>query len=99
MSLKPQVIPQTQLVDQVQQMDQQKRQLENSLDLLQNRLKMIESSLGENDRLRSQVTELADQSLGFFQEEWKRRTEFYPEIRLKELEKLLALIAPPAPKG
>jgi|GEM_PF-2515763 len=99
MSLKPQIIPQTHLVDQVQQMDQQKRQLENALDLLQNRLKMIESSLGENDRLRSQVQELADQSLGHFQEEWKRRTEFYPEIRLKELEKLLALIAPPAPKG
>ena len=95
MSLKPPIITQDQLVEQVLHMGQQKQQLENTLALLQNKLKMIEHSLGENDQLKEKIKDLMAQSFGLFQEEWKRRTEFYPEIRLKVLEKNLALIAPP----
>jgi TolA-binding protein len=99
MSLKPPIIAQDQLVEQTQHMSQQKDQLENSLDLLQHKLEQIEHSIGENDHLKTKVKELMDQSLGMFQTEWKRRFEFYPEIRLKVLEKTVALVAPAAAPG
>jgi chaperonin cofactor prefoldin len=98
MSLKPPVITQDQLIEQIQHMDQQKQQLDNSLGLLQHKLQMIEKSLGENDQLKHKVHELMEASLTHFQTEWKRRTEFYPEVRLKILEKAVALIAPPPAK-
>ena len=95
MSLKPPVITQDQLIEQVQHMDQQKQQLDHTLSLLQHKLQMIEKSLGENDQLKHKVQELMEVSLNLFQEEWKRRTEFYPEVRLKILEKTVDLLAPP----
>lgn len=94
MSLKPPIITQDQLMEQVQHMDQQKQQLESSLSLLRHKLELIEKSVGENDHLRAKVQELMNLSYQNFEAEWKRRTEYYPEIRLKILEKAIDLLAP-----
>ena len=98
MSLKPPVITQEQLIEQVQHLTQQTQQIETNLELLQHKLKQIEHSIGENDTLKHKIEGLTLQSIQLFEIEWKRRAEYYPEIRLKVIEKARDLIAPAAPE-
>ena len=99
MSLKPVVITMEQLSEQLLNMSQQEKQLKSSLDLIKHKLHQVEHSLAENDNLRAKIHELMHQSFVHFNTEWKRRTEFYPDIRLRILEKAVDMIAPPtAPK-
>jgi hypothetical protein len=93
MSLKPPPLPTEQVAEQAHALQQQQAQLEQQRDVLENRLQSIESSLGENENLRKQVEVLMAESLSHSQEEWKRKSEYYPDIRLQILQKALELLA------
>lgn len=95
---KAPIIQQDTVVEQVKEMTAQKKQLEIQVDILTARLKMIESSLSENDILKKKCAELLAESLKLQREEWKRRATYYPDIRLQLLSKALEVIAPPQQK-
>ena len=97
MTLKPNVITQEQVVEQMLALVPQKQALDSTLAQLEKRIHLIENSLKENDQPRTQVKELIHISLEHFNVEWKRKSDFFPEIRLAILQKTLELAAP-APK-
>ena len=98
MSVVPLIIPQAQVIEQIKGLTAQKDQLNARLRQSEEKLRLIEHSLNENDALKAKVGELLDQSLGFFQEEWKRKSDYYPDIRAQSLLKLVELIIPPVKK-
>jgi SMC interacting uncharacterized protein involved in chromosome segregation len=95
MSVKPSVISQEAVVEQVKLLQAQKADLEVQLDQLQIKLKNIEASIAENDDLRSKNKTMLEQCFSQFDEEWKRRAEYFPDIRLNVLNAASTLVAPP----
>jgi hypothetical protein len=98
MSLKPDAVTQAQVIDQVKGLGEQKYKIEVQIELMEKRLKLIEASLAENDTLAERVKTLLAESLSLFEDEWKRKTEFYPDIRLASMEQALIAIQPPKKK-
>jgi len=98
MSVKPDVVPQATVVEQVKGLSEQRYKLTIQAEQLEHRLKLIEGSLSENDQLSERVNALLAESLGLFEEEWKRRATFYPDLWLGTLEQALMVIAPPTGK-
>ena len=98
MSYSPSVTAQAQDNEQNKGLTSQKDQLNARLRQSEEKLRLIEASLNENDALKAKVRELLDQSLGFFQEEWKRKSDYFPDIRTQSLLKLVELISPPLKK-
>jgi hypothetical protein len=92
MSLKPDAVTQAQVIDQVKGLGEQKYKIEVQIELMEKRLKLIEASLAER------VKTLLAESLSLFEDEWKRKTEFYPDIRLASMEQALIAIQPPKKK-
>jgi ABC-type branched-subunit amino acid transport system ATPase component len=97
MSIKPPLIDQEAVVEQVKLLKIQKSQMEVELEQLENKLRSIEASLAENDRLRTRNQTLLDQVMTNFDEEWKRRAEFFPDLHRRVLEAAASLVAPPKP--
>ncbi len=95
MSQIPEIITPEQVAEQTHAMMQQKDQLESQIRDLSHRLKQIESSLAEAEGLKHKIQEQIKISVDHVNTEWKRKSEYYPEIRLKILEKTLELVAPP----
>ena len=95
MSFVPPVTPQTQVVEQIKALTDQKVLLDSRLRHSEEKLKLIEASLSENENLKARVRELLDQSLGFFQEEWSRKSEYFPDIRSQSLLKIVDWVNPP----
>jgi hypothetical protein len=98
MSVKPDTVTQAQVIDQVKGLGAQKYKLEVQIELMEKRLKLIEASLAENDTLAERVKTLLAESLSLFEDEWNRKTEFYPDIRLASMEQALIAIQPPKKK-
>ncbi len=95
MSVKPTLISQDAVVEQVKLLQTQKEEMETQLDQLEIKLKHIEASIAENDSLKTKNKQLLEQSVALFQEEWKRCADYFPEIRLKVLSSSADLVAPP----
>ena len=95
MSIKAEVIPQDTVVNQVKEMQIQKDALEIQADVLSRKLEQIKASLAENEDLRNKNKDLLDQVLKQFDEEWSRRAEYFPDVRLSVLTASAALNAPP----
>jgi NADH:ubiquinone oxidoreductase subunit E len=95
MSLKPELVPQATVVEQVKVLTEQRHKYTVQVEQLEHRLKLIENSQAENGHLEDRVKALLADSLNLFGQEWKHRTEFYPDIYLASLEQSLLVIAPP----
>ena len=95
MNIKAEIIPQDTVVDQVKTLSKQKEELEVQVDVLERKLEAIKASLAENDDFRSRNKELLEQVLKLSEEEWGRRAQLYPDIRLEILTSSAALNAPP----
>ncbi len=95
MSVKAVLITQESVVDQVKQLETQKREMEVELEQLENKLRSIEASLAENEQLRTKNQDLLNQTLQNFEEEWNRRSSHFPDIHRKILESAAALVATP----
>lgn len=98
MSVEAPILPQAKVIEQVKGLHEQKNQLQTHLTQIEDKLRMIEMSLSENDNLKKKVKELLAASHAHFMEEWKRRIEFYPDIRLASLQKLIEINAPAVKK-
>jgi hypothetical protein len=98
MSLKPDVVPQPVVIEQVKVLVEQRYRLTVEAEQLQNRLKQIEIANAENGVLADRVKALLSESLGLFEEEWRHRCEFYPDLWLGALEQALVVVQPPAKK-
>jgi len=94
-TIKADIIPQDTVVDQVKTLSKQKSELEVQLDVLERKLDALKASLAENDDFRARNKELMEQMMKLFGEEWSRRAQFYPDIRLEILTASAALNAPP----
>ena len=95
MSVKAILITQESVVDQVKQLETQKREMELELEQLGNKLRSIEASLAENEQLRTKNQDLLNQTLQNFEEEWNRRSSHFPDIHRKILESAATLVATP----
>jgi hypothetical protein len=71
------------------ELEKKKQALESSIVALRDKAHRIEVSLKENELIRQQAQELLNESLGYFQTEWTRKSEFYPEIRASILQKAI----------
>ena len=89
MTFKPDIVTQNQIVDQVKGLIEQRYKLQVQEEQLERKLKLIETSLAENDHLTEKVNALLAESLALFEEEWKHRNEFYPDIWLASLEQAM----------
>ncbi len=94
MTAKSEIIPQEAVVDQVKTLSKQKDELEVHAEVLERKLEAIQASISENDELRNQNAALMEQTLKLFEDEWGRRAQFYPDIRLEILTVSAALNAP-----
>ncbi|NDG85915.1 MAG: hypothetical protein EBX52_12880 [Proteobacteria bacterium] len=95
MNIKAEIIPQDTVVDQVKTLSKQKEELEVQVDVLERKLEAIQASLAENDDFRNRNKELLVQVLKLSEDEWGRRAQLYPDIRLEILTSSAALNAPP----
>jgi len=95
MSIKPSLVTQEAVVEQVKLLQTQKDELEVQLDQLEIRLRGIEASLAENEQLRTRNQELLTQVLQNFEDEWTRRAEFFPDLNRRILESAATLVAAP----
>jgi len=95
MSIKADITPQETVVDQVKTLLQQKSELDIQVDVLERKLEAIKASLAENEDFKTKNKELLETMMKLFDEEWNRRGEFYPDIRLEILTASAALNAPP----
>ena len=95
MSLKPDIVAQALVIDQVKGLIEQKYKIEVQIGQMEKRLKLIESSLAENDTLTERMHALLAESLSLFEDEWSRRSEYYPDIWLASMEQALITIQPP----
>lgn len=98
MSVVAPILPQDKVIEQVKGLHQQKTQLETHLRQIEEKLHLIEASLKENDQLKSRVHDLLKTSFHHFEEEWKRRSEYYPDLHLNLLTKIAELYAAPPKK-
>ena len=98
MSFSPPIIPQAQVIEQIKGLTTQQDHLLSQIRLAEEKLRLIQASLSENEALKARIHELMDQSLGFFQEEWMRKSEYFPDIRMLSLMKAVELVAPPTKK-
>jgi conjugal transfer/entry exclusion protein len=98
MSLKPPVIPMTDIPEQTQVLLKQKEMLHMQIQQLQQHVQQIENSLQENENLKHKIQGLMADSMGAFKVEWERKSTYFPEIELSMLQKAMELIAPPPAK-
>jgi hypothetical protein len=98
MSTQPDTIPQEQVIEQVKLLTEQKQKLSNHIEQLELKGEQLEASLSENGNLAERVKALSNESLALFDEEWKRRTAFYPDIHVASLEQTLLIVQPPKKK-
>ncbi len=91
---KPDVLTAQQVLDQAHELQKQKEILTLTLDQIHYRLKVIESSLIENDQLKKQVKVQLDESLELFDLEWKRKSEFYPDLHIIILQNAVDQLTP-----
>ena len=98
MTIKPLAIEQDAIVDQVKELSSEKNNLEVQIEVLERKLENIKASIAENEDLKTKNKILQEQVLKQFEEEWKRRAEYYPDIHLAILMKAAALNAAPPPK-
>jgi DNA repair exonuclease SbcCD ATPase subunit len=94
MSAKPDLVPQETIVEQVKGLLEQKHKLTTEIQQLQHRLELLNLSINENDHLKERVQHLTTESLSLFEEEWKRRAEYYPDIWLAVLEAAVTVVQP-----
>lgn len=94
MSVTAIVITQEQTVEQIKDLHHQRDQLQIQLEQLERKLKMIESSLAENEELKVKVKVLLEASTKLFLEEWKRKHEYFPEIHLASVLDEIAVLNP-----
>lgn len=95
MSMKPAIITAAQVSEQTNKLTKSVWELTLTVRQLEKRLAAIERSLAENDQLRATVLKMRDESLALFQAEWRKRKEFYPDIRLNIITKAAELLTPP----
>ena len=98
MTIKPLAIPQETIVDQVKALSTEKSALEVQIEVLERKLEGIKARIAENEDLKTKNKDLQEQVLKQFEEEWKRRAEYYPDLHLAILTKAAALNAAPPPK-
>ncbi len=98
MSIAAPILAQDKVIEQVKGLQVQKAQLDIQVTQLEEKLKQIETSLAENEKLKVKVQELQQTSLNLFEEESKRRPEYYPDLYLKSIEKIASLYAEPEKK-
>ena len=94
MSMRPEMITTEQVAEQIQALQQQKTHLDDQVKQLDHKIKLIENSIRENDVLKKKIHEQLAISYTHFQTEWKRKTEYFPEIRLNFLQRTLELLSP-----
>ncbi len=95
MSIKAEIVPQDTVIEQVKTLSLQNNGLETETEVMERKLEAIKASLAENESLKKTNQELLEQVLRLFDEEWMRRAEFFPDIRLEILTSSAALNAPP----
>jgi hypothetical protein len=95
MTTKPVLITEEMVAEQAKLLATQKAELEITLDQLEIRLRSIEASLAENENLRNKNQEFLTRVLQNFEDEWNRRSDYFPDIHLRMLESTAALVAPP----
>ena len=95
MSLKPNVITQEELILQVKELKTLQTQLQYQLDQTQQKADSLKQSLQENEQIQKQLKTLMSESFQHFKEEWKRKSDFYPDIRFHILEQAVEALAPP----
>jgi septal ring factor EnvC (AmiA/AmiB activator) len=95
MSIKAEVVSLETIATQTKELQAQKASLETKVDVLDRKIENIKASLAENEDLKKKNQELLEQVLKLFDEEWSRRAEYYPDIRLSILTSSAALNAPP----
>ncbi len=95
MNIKAEVIPQDSVIEQVKTLSLQNNTLETETEVLERKLEAIKASLAENETLKKTNEELLAETLRLFDEEWTRRADFFPDIRLEILTSSAALNAPP----
>ena len=92
--LKPEPLTLEQITAQVLAYRTQKEQNTQSLKQLNAQLAKIQGAIKENEEIRSKLNQLMSESYSHFAEEWKRKSEFYPEIRLQMLLKAVEALTP-----
>ena len=78
MSLKPDVVPQEQVIEEVKGMTEQRLKLFTQINDIETKHKLIEASLAENDHIKERVKALLAESLSLFEEEWKTENRILP---------------------
>lgn len=92
--LKPPPFTQEQLAEQILTMRNQKNQLTVSVTQLNQQLHKIQTALKENDLFRTKIATQIAESNSNFTEEFKRKSDFFPEIRLQMILKATEAFAP-----
>ena len=98
MTFKPEIVPQTQVVEEIRGLTDQREKLRVQAEQLEHKLKLVEASLAENDHLAVRVKELMAESLALFEDEQKRKSEYYPDLWLSAMEQALIAVVPPPKK-
>jgi septal ring factor EnvC (AmiA/AmiB activator) len=71
----------------VHELEQQKTTLESEVTVLRDKLQALQTALHENDMLREQVSKLFTEYQTVTSDEWKRKSDFFPDILGKVLER------------
>lgn len=78
---------QEELAKLVHELEQSKATLESEVAVFRDKLHALQSALHENDLLREQVGKLFTEYKTIEAEEWKRKSDYFPDILGKILER------------
>ncbi len=78
---------QEELAKVVHELEQSKANLESEVGVLRDKLHALQLALHENDLLREQVAKLFGEYRAIEATEWKRKSEYFPDILGKILER------------
>ena len=83
-----------QIEDLRQNLLQQKDQVLITVGQLQGYLDKVQTAIRENDQLRVKSTQLMSESYTLFLEEWKRKSEYFPDLRYQIILKAAESVEP-----
>lgn len=93
--LKPAPLTPEQIATQVQELEKQKKELTLTNNIVNDQLKRVESALKEKDKLHGEVQKKMGEVMFKVEDEWKKKTDLFPDIRLQILIKAEESLNPP----
>lgn len=100
MSMKPKIILTEEVTTQIQEFEIKRDQLANTRSEIEERFNTIQQVIQENASLEAKARKLIEEFTQLDEAENAKRKEYFPEIRLGILQKIVEFIGvPPPPEG